>query len=226
MSVQNFGGASPLPGNGGASAASGAFQAAPASAASGSFQAAPAAATLKSPELARLEAFQKIAAGGEPLGFGANGKAVRFLQGRLGGDIASGDERQKGFFGRDTERAVMLFQRGNGLAPSGRLDAATLGKLDEQLVADAELTRQDAALLAPDDTSEHARAKAEALRQAKDNAIRAIPGVGLLGAIQAPAGDVEKKWMGLPGVGLGFAAVNLIEAAKHAIAERKEKSGE
>jgi hypothetical protein len=94
-------------------------------------EAAPAAAAGGAgPREPRLAA---VAAGLEVVGVGERGEHVRLLQEALVlmGDLPAGGA--DGVFGRGTERALAAFQRANSIAPSGRLNAATLQAIDRRL---------------------------------------------------------------------------------------------
>jgi hypothetical protein len=68
------------------------------------------------------------------IGFGARGDAVSQIQGMLKeAKLTTADE--KGFFGRETEKAVLALQRQSNLAPTGQIDLATYGALQARVEA-------------------------------------------------------------------------------------------
>ncbi len=82
----------------------------------------------------RNQVLREVAAGVRTLGLGERGPAIAALQDTL---RALGFTRaaSSGTFSRDTQNAVAAFQRAQRLAPSGEVDAATIGALDAARVA-------------------------------------------------------------------------------------------
>ncbi len=92
----------------------------------------PDATRLDSPRFAGDAAFRAVAAGTATLARGARGAAVEKLQWTL---IGLGHDHPRygadGSFGGETEAALKAFQRSASLPETGRLDRATLEKLDD-----------------------------------------------------------------------------------------------
>lgn len=93
-------------------------------------------ATLRSPLLAGQPFLAKVLCGEmDDLRFGDKGDGVAAVQQALGqlGHLRLSPLGADGRFGRDTEKALLAFQRKEGLTPSGRLDKGTLLALDGRL---------------------------------------------------------------------------------------------
>lgn len=88
---------------------------------------------LRSTVIRDHQPLQAVARGERELAVGERGPHVRALQDALAvlGHPPQGGA--DGIFGRGTEAAIAAFQRANGLAASGRLDAATLLAIDRRL---------------------------------------------------------------------------------------------
>ncbi len=77
---------------------------------------------------------REVAAGRRTLGFGARGPAVAAVRGALA-ELGHGDGKGDPVLDRGVERALSVFQREAGVAPSGAVDAATLAALDAKLAS-------------------------------------------------------------------------------------------
>jgi peptidoglycan hydrolase-like protein with peptidoglycan-binding domain len=87
---------------------------------------------LDSPRFKSDPDFQAIAAGRKTLARGDKGPAVEKLQwSLLSLGLEIGSSRADGKFGPTSEKSVKTFQREQGLPETGKVDAATLQKLDE-----------------------------------------------------------------------------------------------